>query len=90
MENSVLGPWSVPRSKMSMGQRAWLQHRCCAPMGCECPIFRGPGWAEARPECTGTMPKRENESTRYTWGYLILWLRKPIYYKRLYIAMDKQ
>ncbi len=32
--NSELGPWSVPRSKMSMGQRAWLQHGCCAPMDC--------------------------------------------------------
>src|SRR6266581_3865547 len=32
--NSELGPRSIPRSKMSMGQRAWLQHGCCAPMGC--------------------------------------------------------
>ena len=78
---SVLGSW------ICVGRRAWLQPGGCALMGCRCPISDGQGWAKAQPGRARTGTKRE---TGYCEEYLILWLKSPIYYRGLYIVIDKQ
>jgi len=81
---SILGSW------VRAGQRAWLQPGGCALMGCRCPISDGQGWAKAQPGRAGTETKRKSGNRKNTWGYLILWLKSPIYYRGLYIVIDKQ
>jgi len=53
-------PQSVLRSWVHAGQRAWLQPRGCALIGCRCPISDGQGWAKAQLGCarTGTKENR--------------------------------
>src|SRR6266540_5614067 len=46
--------------------RAWLQHRCCAPMDCQCPISGRQDWWYR--SC-------QDYLIGYLVGYLILWLR---------------
>jgi len=75
-------PQSILRSWVNAGQRAWLQPSGCTLMECWCPISGRQGWGRAR---TGT--KRESKNRK---DHLILWLENPIYYRRLYIVVDKQ
>jgi len=60
-------PQSVLRSWVCAGQRAWLQSRGCALMGCRCPISGGQGWAkdaqeQGLKEKAGTVTKRESRN----------------------------
>jgi len=80
-------PQSVLGSRICTGQRTWLQPGGCALMGCRCPISDGQGWAKAQP---GHARNRTKKETRWGQDYLILWLRSPIYYRGLYIVIDKQ
>jgi len=59
-------PWSVLGSRVCMGQRAWLQPRGCALMGCQCPILDGQGWAKAQLGHMRNRTKREQDTGRNT------------------------
>jgi len=80
-------PRSILGSQIHAGQRAWLQPGGCTLMGCRCPISDGQGWAKAQP---GRARNRTKKETRWGQDYLILWLKSPIYYRGLYIVIDKQ
>ena len=49
--------------------------------------FGGQGWAKAQP---GHVGNRTKEEVSCWVEYLILWLRNPIYYRGLYIVINKQ
>src|SRR6266571_8501530 len=73
------------RSKIRMEMKGLASAWMLCPHGLLVPYFKrtrlGGGPARAR---GNNAQKEEQEDRRNTWGYLILWLRKPIYYKRLY------
>jgi len=60
--------------------------RLC-PHGMPVPYFGGQGWAKAQPGYVGNRTKR---GTSCWIECLILRLRNPIYYRGLYIVIDKQ